>query len=235
MPDIYVAPKKKKLTAKSPKATAKASKKPPMVARKKVEEKTEVDRVRKVQTVNPLAAFVSSPPDIRFENQEAKEEIILLLRRHWVTNIPWILIAILMIVLPPFVRTFPFFTFLPSRFQLMVVIIWYLLTVAFAFEQFLIWFFNVNIITDERIVDIDFYSLLYKEVSDCPIDRIQDVTYKMGGVGRTILNYGDILIQTAAEVTQFEFHAIPMPRKVAAVLRDLMIEEEKEKLEGRVR
>lgn len=222
MPDIYVAPKKTK--------KPKASKKP-----KKTVEKKEIEEVRKNPTANPLAAYVASPPNIRFENQEAKEKIILLLRRHWITNLPWILIAGLMIILPPFVRTFPFFTFLPGRFQLMALIIWYLLTIAFIFEQFLIWFFNVNIITDERIVDIDFYSLLYKEVSDCPIDRIQDVTYTMGGVTRTVFDFGNVLIQTAAEVTQFEFLAVPQPRRIAAVLRDLMIEEEKEKLEGRVR
>ncbi len=29
-------------------------------------------------------------------------------------------------------------------------------TFAFAFEKFLSWYFNVNIITDERIVDVDF-------------------------------------------------------------------------------
>ena len=52
--------------------------------------------------------------------------------------------------------------------------------------------FNVYIVTDERIIDIDFYNLIYKEVSDANIDKIQDVTYKMGGVVRTLFNYGDV-------------------------------------------
>lgn len=219
MPDIYVAPKRK-------------TKKP---AKKKVEKKTEVEKVRKIHTANPLAAYASSPENIRFETQEIKEEIILLLRRHWVTNIPWILLATLMLFTPLILRFFPLLAFLPSRYQVMAVIIWYLLIIAFIFEQFLTWFFNVYIITDERIVDIDFYSLLYKEVSDCKIDRIQDVTYKMGGVIRAIFNYGDVFIQTAAERPQFEFLAVPKPDRVAAVLRDLIIEEEKEKINGRVR
>lgn len=221
MPDIYVAPKRK----------AKA-KKP---IKKQAEEKAETEKVREAHTANPLAAYVSSPRNIRFENQEAKEEIVLLLRRHWVTNISWILLATLMILAPSFLRFFPLLTFLPARFQVMAVIIWYLLTIAFIFEQFLSWFFNVYIITDERIVDIDFYSLLYKEVSDCKIDRIQDVTYKMGGVARAVFNYGDVFIQTAAEKPQFEFLAVPKPDRVAAVLRDLVTEEEKERIEGRVR
>jgi membrane protein YdbS with pleckstrin-like domain len=229
MPDIYVAGQKKK------RMSEKGIKKTPEILKQKTEEKTEVAKVRQVRTHNPLAAFTASPPNIRFENQEAEEKIILLLRRHWVTNLPWIFIVFLMMIIPPFFRDFPFFTFLPFRYQVMAIIIWSLLIIAFAFEKFLNWFFNVNLITDERIIDIDFYSLLYKEVSDCPLDRIQDVTYTMGGVARAVFNYGDVLVQTAAEVTQFEFLAVPQPSRVAAVLRDLMLEEEKEKIEGRIR
>lgn len=223
MPDIYVAPKQKRAPKKV------------RLVKKKVERKTEAEKARKVHTANPLAAYASSPKNIRFETQEPKEEIILLLRRHWVTNIPWIFWTILMVFTPFILRFFPLLAFLPFRYQMMAVIIWYLLTIAFVFEQFLGWLFNVNIITDERIVDIDFYSLLYKEVSDCKIDQIQDVTYKMGGVTRTMFNYGDVFIQTAAERPQFEFLAVPKPDRVAAVLRDLVTEEEKERLEGRIR
>jgi len=223
MPDIYVAPKRKKVPKKV------------RAAKKKVERKTEAEKARKVHTVNPLAAYASSPKNIHFETQEPKEEIILLLRRHWITNLPWIFWAILMVFTPFILRFFPLLTLLPFRYQVMAVIIWYLLTIAFIFEQFLGWLFNVNIITDERIVDIDFYSLLYKEVSDCKIDQIQDVTYKMGGVTRAMFNYGDVFIQTAAERPQFEFLAIPKPDRVAAILRDLVTEEEKERLEGRIR
>jgi hypothetical protein len=61
------------------------------------------------------------------------------------------------------------------------------------------------------------------------------VTVKMGGVIRTMFNYGDVIIQTAAEIPQIEFHAVPHPDRVAAILRELRVEEEREKLEGRVR
>jgi len=157
------------------------------------------------------------------------------LRRHPITNVAWMLIVVLMIFAPLVLSIFPLLSFLPGNFQFIAVLVWYLITMAFILENFLTWFFNVNIITDERIIDIDFHNLIYKEVSDCKIDKIQDVTYKMGGVTRTIFNYGDVYIQTAAEVPAFEFLAVPKPNKVARVLQDLMIEEEKEKLEGRVR
>jgi len=112
---------------------------------------------------------------------------------------------------------------------------WYMIIVAYVFENFLSWFFDINIITDERIIDIDFHNLIYKEVSDTKIDRVQDVTYRQGGVLRAIFDYGDVLIQTAAEVPSFEFLAVPHPHRVVKILNDLKIEEEQEAIEGRVR
>lgn len=184
---------------------------------------------------NPLAAYCYLPDKVNFETQENEEKVILLLRQHPITLLPKLAIAILLILAPSILSVFPILDFLPSNFQLISVLGWYLITTAFVLESFLTWFFNVYLVTDERIIDIDFYNLIYKEVSDANIDKIQDVTYKMGGVVRTVFNYGDILIQTASEVPNFEFLAVPMPDKVARVLQDLRIEEEQEKLEGRVR
>ena len=209
MPDIYIASKKKRANKKKAKAIK--------------------------QTTNPLAAFVVNPPNIRFETQEKKEKIILLLRPHWFTSLPWIGLVILMTFVPFFLRFLPFLEQFPFRYQVIIVVLWYLLTLAVALENFLSWYFNVNIVTDERIVDIDFYSLIYKEISHCKIDKIQDISFKMGGIARTIFDYGDVVIQTAAEIPVFEFDSVPKPALVVQKLNELIIEEEKEALEGRTR
>ena len=117
----------------------------------------------------------------------------------------------------------------------MAVIIWYLLTTIIIFERFLTWYFNVNIITDERIIDIDFNNLIYKEISDAKIDKVQDITYKMGGAIRTLFHYGDVYIQTAGTEPNFEFLAVPKPEQVVKILNQLREEEEKEFLDGRVK
>ena len=182
-----------------------------------------------------LSAFVVKPNNVRFETQEKKEKIVLLLRQHWLTNLSWILLVILMFFAPFFLRFVPILDPFPSRYQFVAVILWYLFILAFVLEKFLSWYFNVNIVTDERIVDIDFYSLIYKEISHCKIDKIQDVTFKMGGIFETVFNYGDVLIQTASEVPVFEFGSVPKPALVVQKLNELIIEEEQEKLDGRVR
>lgn len=189
---------------------------------------------RKSLDFNPIASFVFLPKDVDFETKNREEKVVLLLRRHPITNLRWLFFAFLMILAPLILQKFPILDFLPSNFKFVAVLGWYMITLAFVFENFLSWFFNVNIVTDERIIDIDFANLIYKEISDAGIDKIQDVTVKVGGVAQTMFNYGDVYIQTASERPRFEFLSVPKPEDVAKILQELENEEKQEELEGRV-
>lgn len=184
-------------------------------------------------TRNPLAAFSVHPPKIRFETQSDQEIILLLLRQHVVTLVPWVILFVLMFFIPfwlPLVigiLTFDI-NIVPVGFRVVGILIWYLVTFGIAFQSFLYWYFNVYIVTNERVIDIDFLSLMYKRVSDAPIAKIQDVTYSMGGLLRAILDYGDVTVQTAGELPNFDFLAVPHPDKVAKVIGDLMQKEQNE-------
>ena len=186
-------------------------------------------------THNPLTSFCYFPDHVKFVNQDPEERVILLLRKHPITNIRWILLTILFLIIPVFLPLLSFFEILPNEYQTVLTIALYLMTIAYGFEKFLSWYFHVNIITDERIIEVDFHNLVYREITDANVDQIQDVTVEMGSPVRTALNFGDVIIQTAAQIPKIEFEAVPSPDKVAKVLRELRVEEEIEKLEGRVR
>ncbi len=182
---------------------------------------------------NLLSSFNYCPQQIDFGNQEKDEKVILLLRKHPIVLMPRILAIVAMALAPVVLIRYPILSFLPSSFQVLSVLGWYLITTGLALEMFLTWAFNVCILTNKRVIDIDFFSLIYKEVSDADIEKIQDVTYKMGGIIRTVFNYGDIAIQTASEVSNFEFLAVPRPDEVAKILQNLRREKGQEREEGR--
>jgi len=223
MPDIYVAKDKK---AKEP------TKKAPSP---QSEKESVAERLKTQKPAHSFASLIIRPQKINFETQEAKEKVVLLARQHLFTNVKWFLLVLVLLILPFFV-----FQFLPdflntARFRPLLILFWYLATFSFAFEQFLKWFFNVNLITDERVVDIDFPSLLYRDISSTKIEMIQDISVKTSGFIRSLLNYGDVHIQTAGEQREFIFEAIPQPERVIDILNQLIEEEEKEKMEGRTR
>jgi uncharacterized membrane protein YdbT with pleckstrin-like domain len=188
------------------------------------------------QTPNPeeglLASFNYYPTKVNFETQEDNEQIVLLLRQHPIVNVRWIVVTILGIFAPIILNYFPLLASLPKNYQFMVVLGWYLLVTSYALQGFLYWFFNVYIVTTERVVDVDFYNLIYKKVSDADLGKIQDVSYNQGGVLRTLLNYGDVNVQTAGELPNFDFEAVPHPDRVAKILQDLRQEEEQETIDA---
>lgn len=217
MPDIFVAKEKKEKKA----ATA-----------AKIILKRKPARYRRNHF---WSAFIHKPLDLRFETQDKEEKIVLVLRQHLITNLPWLILAVLMFWAPFFITAIVPLNFIPGNFRFISFICWYLLTFAFVFEKFLIWFFNVYILTDERIIDIDFPTLLYRDIKEAKIDKVQDVSVKTGGYVRSLFNFGDVVIQTAGAVPEICFEAIPNPEQVSHILNELMLEEEQEKLNGRAR
>lgn len=183
---------------------------------------------------NPLSPFIVRPGKIHMGLQEKDEKILILVRGHFITNLKWIIVVIAMIIAPIFLVFVPM-TLFPDRFITATIILWYLLTLGIALNSFLSWFYNLSIITDERIIDIDFLNVIHKNVSAAKLDKIEDVTVQTKGALGNILNFGTIRIQTAAEKTEFEFTDVPHPQQIAKLLNELMLEEEQEQLDGRAK
>ncbi len=170
----------------------------------------------------PLAtAFIAYPRGVNFESQGDDEKIILLVRRHWITNLRWLFLALILALAPLLLFNSPLLTSFPPRLRLGALMLWYLLVLAFVIQQGLDWLFNVGIVTNQRVVDIDFFNLIHKRISDAEIRKIQDVTVNINGTLRTLFNYGSVFIQTASERPEISFENIPKPALVARVLEVL--------------
>lgn len=174
-----------------------------------------------------FSSYLFMPDGIRFETQEPGETIILLLRKHWFTNLSWIISSALLILIP--VLLFPSLLLSglvpanvsPSLFTFFIFG-WYLITFSFLFVNFLLWYFTVAIVTQERIIDIDFINLLSKKFAETRIDRVEDVTMHTGGFIRSLFRFGDVYVQTAAKEAMFQFQEVPNPEKVVTIINELM-------------
>lgn len=184
-------------------------------------------------TRNPFTSFAPKPYNTAFDAQHEEEQVLLVLRQSLITQIKYVFIIIGLLLVPLLFNSVGMLDFLPLRFQLVANIGWYLIVASYALEVFLSWFYNVYIITDERIIDVDFNSILFKNVAYAKIDNIEDITATTAGALGSIFDFGDVRIQTAGAVTQFEFENVPHPSKVVAFLNELIIEEENEKQDHR--
>jgi len=221
MPTLYQAPTSAEASAGKP-------------AKKSIKKPMKPTEVRSVMT--PLTCFAVNPSGVRFETQQDDEEVILFLRQHIIVNVPWVIIALLLLVAPmilfPMVLAnlkLPFI--IPGGYVIVGILFWYLVTLGFILTSFLRWFFNIYIVTNERIVDIDFIHILFKEFSEARLVSIQDITYNTGGVFESFFNFGNVFIQTAGTQPNFEFLSVPRPNSVVQTVSELV---EKVKKEGGV-
>ena len=201
---------------------------------RKVEDYSEV--MKNEQTSNNFfKSFIPKPNNISINIQDKDEKIVLILRQHLITQVNKVFVLIVGLILIPAVLRFSgFMDALPSQFVTAFNIFWMVLAFGLITRSFLSWFFNVYVVTDERVIDVDFHSIIYYNTSSAKIENIEDVTTKTVGPLAAIFNYGTILIQTAGEKNEFEFEHVPQPAKVTKLLNELILEEEREKIEGRI-
>lgn len=228
-----------------------SSKKKPRKKKKVVMKKVNsvvVDEVREMSKESEFKGFwkslVAYPKKTSFEFQNKGEVIMLLMRKHAVTNLGWVMVALMLLFVPLFWGEFPLLLAISGRVRLGVTILWYAGVLLYAIQNLLLWFYNVYVVTDERVVDVDFFGLLYKNINVAQLKNVEDVSYSQIGILSSVFNYGKVVIQTASEQLSddvgkesaaFTFKAVSNPDRVVRVINQLMEQEEQEAYEGRVK
>jgi hypothetical protein len=97
----------------------------------------------------------------------------------------------------------------------------------FSFANFIDYYLDVWIVTNERVINIEQKGLFSREVSEKELHKMQDITSDVDGFWATMLNYGDVYIQTAGEKERFVFKHIPFADEVARRISNLVSEYQK--------
>lgn len=165
-------------------------------------------------------SFCIRPP-VTIDGQFKDENIILLVRSHPITFIPWVVSACALLLAPLILNIF-IIEFLSVSEILFVNVFWYSGVFSYIFINVLSWLFNVGIVTDHRIIDIDYTNILNKFVTATSLEDVTDVSEKTTGYIRSLFQYGDVQLQTSGIKQDVEFTAVPEPSEVVAVINKLM-------------
>lgn len=161
-----------------------------------------------------------------FPGQQENERVCLVFRQHWMVMVgklvAWAIFLAIFISIDYAVKYIPF-TLSQSTLNLIELVKLIYLMVLFLglFILWIMYYLNVNIITNARIVDITQMSLLHHTVSELHLNQIEDVTAETNGIFQTFFNYGNVYIQTAGETERFEFTKVPNPSEINRVIMDL--------------
>ncbi|MDD5084254.1 MAG: PH domain-containing protein [Candidatus Moranbacteria bacterium] len=166
-------------------------------------------------------------PGYHFKDQHDGERIIQIIHRHWFNLLIQFFVVIVAALGVFGSWIFILFMYPALLQQVGVQTISFIETTALLFVWFygfLIWidyYFDVWIITNERIVNIEQKGLFLRQASDLQFSKIQDVTTDVVGLIPTILNYGDVYIQTAGETERFKFRQVPDPYAIKSLIMQM--------------
>lgn len=161
-------------------------------------------------------------------NQQANEHAIRLYRRHWFTLFLILLFYLALAIFPAVIVTlmwsevvepalgdigYPLFVLMSSAY--------YLAMITFVFHEFVDWYLDVWVVTNERIIALEQKGLFSRVVSEQKLSRVQDVTSEIHGFFPTVLKYGDVFIQTAGQQQRFIFRQVPDPDGIVKLLHEV--------------
>jgi uncharacterized membrane protein YdbT with pleckstrin-like domain len=159
---------------------------------------------------------------------EPGESVVLETRKHWfiflTELVPYAILAIIPFALPGLLQfappLAPYAKFLDYSTALghALLGVWLLVTWTSAWGTFTRYFLNAWVLTNQRIVNIKQHGYFNREVSSLFLSRIQDVTTSVAGVLPSLLNIGNITVQTAGEEEEFNMRGIPRPEQMRDII-----------------
>ena len=161
-------------------------------------------------------------PKVRFEGEFEEEVVILILRQHPITQLPWIFNTVFLGVFVVVINLL-FDRYLSPGQTIFFNSTAVIFLLSYVWINILRWIFNVGIVTNQRIIDMDFYNLLYKEVTGTKLEKVGEVTAKVGGFFGSVFQFGDVFVKTeGGNIQNIEFEDIPRPTQVSDLINKLI-------------
>jgi len=167
------------------------------------------------------------PTVFNFPGKEKDEKVILLLRRHPFILVKQNLLFTLYFAIPigiyvvaklwlTFILSFPIYPVL-----ILLISIYYSFFLLFLLVEWIDYYFDVWLVTNKRLIDVDQIGLFKRVIAETRLDKIQDITVEINGPFATLFHYGNIHIQTAAETKRFEIRQVSEPTAIRTTVLKL--------------
>ncbi len=157
-----------------------------------------------------------------------REEIVLIVRRHWFVFLTEILALVFATLLPFIIPAFSDFIYEKgteylAESQITATLTffsasWLLLLWIIFFIIFTNYYLDVLIVTNQRIIDVDQVGLFARDIATAPLQNIEDVKIETLGIIATMVNYGNLYLQTAGGDKEIVIRGIKNPEYVKKLI-----------------
>jgi len=151
---------------------------------------------------------------IDFPGQRDGEKVLFVFRRHIISmrkGFYSLLIPVVLSSLPPLIWSYNLELFILPIFGFAIGLLLF-------FYHFMLWYFTIYIVTDQRIRQITQRGLFGRDVIELKLSKIQNISYNIPGFSGEIFKFGTIVIQTF--VGDMIVHNVERPSEIYNKLQD---------------
>lgn len=138
---------------------------------------------------------------------EPGETLILIVRRHWFIFFAETLLIVALAagpllfvaILPGSVADALFASDRAAAVAGFLYLLWLIVLWIILFLRWTVYFLDVWLVTDRRLVDIEQKWLFHRTLLTARLDRIQNVSIDVEGIFATLIGFGDVKILTAGD------------------------------------
>lgn len=158
-----------------------------------------------------------------FPGQKKKEKLVKTLRKNpavlWKKSLKFTILFILSIFVMTYLSRLEVLKPISNYINIAGLII-LLASLTYGFYIWALWYYDVYVVTSERIVEVRQKGLFHREVKEVDLSKIQDITYSVSGFLSTVMEIGNVNV-SAATGTKIEMADVSKPSVVREVILKL--------------
>ena len=153
-------------------------------------------------------------PQLDFIGQREGEKLLFVFRRHIISmrkGFYLLVIPLIITAIPPLIWSYNLELFLlpVGGFILGLILFSY---------HFILWYFTIYIVTDQRIRQVTQRGFFGKDVIELRLSKVQNISYNIPGFSGELFQFGTIVIQTF--VGDLVIHNVEHPDEIYNKLQD---------------
>jgi hypothetical protein len=158
-----------------------------------------------------------------FDGQRDGEELLFVFRRHIIAMRK----GFYLLALPFVISSIPVFIWPTELKVYLSPVIGLTLGLLLFLYHFLMWYYTLYIVTDQRIRQVTQRGFFGKDVVEIGLSKVQSISYNIPGFSGEILKFGTIVMQTY--VGDLIINKVEHPEQIYNKLQDAVAHVEKSK------
>lgn len=165
---------------------------------------------------------------------EEGEQIVKVIRRHYLVIVEKALFLIMMAVAPAVLFSVLSSGFIPldvalssalesamQQWKVFAYSLWLLILWIAFFIEWTDYYLDLWIITNKRVIDVEQNGFFHREITSFNFEQIQDITVETKGFVETFLRFGTLHIQTAGHNREIIIRDAERPEDARALILKL--------------